>query len=217
MGHIFDPENLFFRTVGEWVDLVGLSLLWAILCLPIVTIGPATAALYHTVYMVFRKGERDTFRRFFRSLRLNLKTGLLSTLALLPVVLVLALLGYWYQLGAATQGSMGRLAFSYFYVLALLPLGLACWLFPLLGRFEFPLRQLFSTAGLLALGHLPTTLLVILLTLAVYLLIVSFPLLLFLLPALWALLLSFPLERVFAKHAPANKEPEDSDPPSQHE
>ena len=46
---IFDPENGFFRTLSRMVDVVGLSLLWVVLSLPLVTFGPACAALYHTV------------------------------------------------------------------------------------------------------------------------------------------------------------------------
>ena len=46
---IFDPENGFFRTLSRMVDVVGLSLLWVALSLPLVTFGPACAALYHTV------------------------------------------------------------------------------------------------------------------------------------------------------------------------
>ena len=38
------------RTIGEWVqigcDLVLLNILWLVCCLPIVTIGASTAALY---------------------------------------------------------------------------------------------------------------------------------------------------------------------------
>ena len=59
---IFNPENLVFRMLSKGVDFVGLSLLWLLLCIPIVTIGPATAALYYTVVKVFRQKKEDAFR-----------------------------------------------------------------------------------------------------------------------------------------------------------
>ena len=46
---IFNPNNLFFQGCSKIFDLVVLSALWLALCLPVVTIGPATAALYYTV------------------------------------------------------------------------------------------------------------------------------------------------------------------------
>ena len=45
---VFDPDNLFWRIMARGVDFVGLSIFWIALCLPVVTIGPATAALYYT-------------------------------------------------------------------------------------------------------------------------------------------------------------------------
>lgn len=189
------------------VDIVGLSIFWAVLCLPIVTIGPATAALYYTVYKVFREHEKGTFGRFFRSVWQNLKRGALATLILLPLAAVIYLLGFWYGQLVDAYGSVGRMAYAFFYVLALLAVGLCCWLFPMLGRFEYTVKGLYSTAFQLALGHLPTTVIVLAITLLVYVLCVQFPALIFVLPSCWALAISYPLEKAFKKHMP----PQESD------
>ena len=39
--HLFDPGNMLFSSLARIVDIVGLSLLWVLLCIPVVTIGPA--------------------------------------------------------------------------------------------------------------------------------------------------------------------------------
>ena len=44
MRDLFNPEKGLWRWLGTLVDVCGLSLLWTALCLPVVTIGPATAA-----------------------------------------------------------------------------------------------------------------------------------------------------------------------------
>ena len=54
---VFDPENGWWAFLGRMVDLVGLSLAWAFLSLPVVTFGPATSALYYTVVKCFRQKE----------------------------------------------------------------------------------------------------------------------------------------------------------------
>ena len=41
----FNPENPFFRFTGRVLDIMVLSVLWLVCSLPIVTIGPASAAL----------------------------------------------------------------------------------------------------------------------------------------------------------------------------
>ena len=43
---VFDPDNLFWRLLSRGVDFVGLGLFWIALCLPVVTIGPATDPHY---------------------------------------------------------------------------------------------------------------------------------------------------------------------------
>jgi uncharacterized membrane protein YesL len=196
MNHIFDPENLFFSTLSRLVDIVGLSLFWAMLCIPVVTIGPATAALYYAVVKSFRQGNPKTFRLFFQALWADAKQGVLCTLPFLPIALLVYFLGNVYAL-AAGQGGMGFAAYGFYLVMALVPVAVACWLFPLLGRFENTTRALWSTALRLTIAHLPTTILLVALTIACVLLTLKVPVLVFVLPALWALLASFPLEHAF--------------------
>ena len=54
MNEFFNPEKGIWAWLSAMVDVVGLSILWLILCLPVVTIGPATAALYYTVVKYVR-------------------------------------------------------------------------------------------------------------------------------------------------------------------
>ena len=61
---IFDPDSYFWRPLGYVGELVVLSLLWVVCCLPVVTAGQATAALYDCVAHCVRRGEGDLFGRF---------------------------------------------------------------------------------------------------------------------------------------------------------
>ena len=51
---IFNPENSIWRVTGKLVDLMLLSVFWLACSLPVVTLGPASAALYHTVVQCIR-------------------------------------------------------------------------------------------------------------------------------------------------------------------
>ena len=208
MDRIFSPDNLFFRTLARGVDIVGLSLLWVLLCIPVVTIGPATAALYHAIARVFRfHEEAGAFGLFFRSLRTNLKQGALATLILLPFAALLC--GLYWVYGAALDAELAgaTVAYVFFLILLIIPIGLVCWLFPLLGRFQFSLPDLFVTAFRLIVAHIPTTLVMVVLSvLLVSLSAWLYPLMLFA-PGLWAVCASHLLERAFAKHM--EPQPED--------
>ena len=107
MNRLFDPQNLLFQALSWMVDLVGISLFWAILCLPVVTIVPATAALYHTAALCLRQGEKGAFLRFFRSFWQNLKQGCLLSV---PLVILGALLFWGQNVMAAASVLLGGAA-----------------------------------------------------------------------------------------------------------
>ena len=159
---IFDPENLFFRILARGVDLVGLSLLWALLCIPAATAGSATAALYYTVVKVFRQGRDDGFTIYLRAFRDNLKQGIPVTLLSIPVMVFLA---WGYNVMANNLStSAGVVMYMAYYVAMLVPAGVLCYLFPLMGRFSFETKALVRTAFTMALRHIPSTVVIVLLT-----------------------------------------------------
>lgn len=61
-------------------DLVGLTFLWVIGCIPIVTIFTSTAATYHTVVTCVRGGKAGITAEFKAAYLRNLKQGILLTL-----------------------------------------------------------------------------------------------------------------------------------------
>ena len=207
MSGLFDPKNDLWRTVSTMTDVCGLSFLWAAACVPVVTIGPATAALYFAVVRHVRRREDGAFKAFFHSFRMNFKQGILATL----VVLVPA---FFLQLGwrlcrmAAASTSYGYAVLAGYSLLMLLPLGALMFLFPLLGRFSFSLKDLFAMASRLTLAHLPTALLLVAINGAAAFLCLRLVLPLFFVPALAALASSLLLEKVFRRYAPELEEEE---------
>ena len=133
MRQVFDPDNLVWSIVSRGVDLVGLSLLTALLCIPVVTAGPALAALYYTVVKCFRQREKGTFGIFFRAFRADFRTAALAALICVPCAL---LLWFGYSVMRANWGSpAGAVMFVAYDIALVVPAGIVCWLFPLLGRF----------------------------------------------------------------------------------
>lgn len=195
---VFDPENLWWAFLGRGVDLVGLSLAWAFLSLPVLTFGPATSALYYAVVKSFRQKEKNAFTLFWRAFRGNLKQGIRATLICVPVLLLLI---FGYSVMKANWGSdFGAVMFVAYDIALVVPLGVMVWLFPLLGRFDAPLKDSLRTAAMLTFRHLPSTVILVLLTIetAVSLLEKWWPV--FFAPALWALLCSLFMERIFPKY-----------------
>ena len=134
MGEFFNPEKGIWAWLSTLVDVVGLSVLWIALCLPVVTIGPATAALYYAVVRYVRRRESGAFGGYLRSFRANFAVGLRATLTVIPLFLLL-LGGYrivcWY---GTRLGGMAYILYVAYYFALVLPAGVVCWLFPLLGQ-----------------------------------------------------------------------------------
>ena len=127
---------------------------------------------------------------------------------LIVLLLILHHIVRWY--GTRAGGALYVLYVAQYFFL-MLPAGMLCWLFPLLGRFEYTVGGLFRTALQLTVAHLPSTVVVVLLTAqtAVFCIEEWWPVVF--MPAVATLLISLFFERIFQKHSP---EPEDPEPPS---
>ena len=202
MGDFFNPEKGIWAWLSTLVDVVGLSVLWIALCLPVVTIGPATAALYYTVVKCVRARDSGAFGCYLRSFLENFKTGLKTTLIVLPAAALLLAVHHiarWY--GTRVGGLLYILYVAQYFAL-MLPAGVLCWLFPLLGRFDYRVRDLFRTAFQLTMVHLPSTVVIVLLTAQAVVLCVARWWPVVFVPVIAMLLVSLFTERVFQKYAP---------------
>ena len=99
-----------------------------------------------------------------------------------------------------------------YYTILTLPAGVLCWLFPLLGRFEYRVGPLFAAALQLTLRHLPTTVVVVLLTAQAAVLCAAWWWPVVFVPAVAMLLVSLFTERIFAKYSPELAPEEDAEP-----
>lgn len=192
---------MFWRWMAKLADVLVLSLLWLLCSVPIVTVGAATAALYDAAARCVRGGESGPWGRFLRTFRAELSTAIPAALACgLPLLLFLWIFR-WLRL-AAQAGVPGMEVLSAAYLVVLiLPVGTFCWMFPLLSRFTFRPLGLLWTAFQLALAHLPSTVMVVLLTVAVVAVSLWLVVPIFFAPCLLILLWSLFMEPVFRRHA----------------
>ncbi len=200
MGTFFNPESSFWRGIGKFADILGLSLLWLFLSLPVLTLGAATAALYDAAVKCVLGRESGPFRRFWTTFRRELKTGALATL-LWGGVCLLLIRGVWVlRAGVVFEGTAAVLVLALWYAVLLIPVGALCWMFPLLSRFTFSVKKLISTALRLTLGYFPRTAGVVLAALAGVILSVWLTLPMLVAPCLVAMAWGKLMEGVFQKY-----------------
>ena len=197
LRRFFNPDSLIWKPLGFLGDLVTLSLLWAVCSIPLVTLGPASAALYDTAVFVLREKKGPPFSHFFSVFRRELKEGIFSTLLCAVCLLIMVLLFYAALRlfpGFAERGglvSVIAVLFAFFF------LGFLCWLWPVLSRFALPLAALHITGLRLALGHSLRSAAMSVLWGAALFFSLRYVSPLFFLPGLAACLSSFLIEPVF--------------------
>ena len=210
---IFNPENAVFRMINKLLDLMVLSLVWAVCCIPVVTAGAASAALYYAVVKAVRRQRSYPVREFWKSFRANLKKGILIQVIWLMLAAMM-LISDVPLFAALLNGKeiQDRVLLVLLAVKAVFLAGMPCWLYPLLSRFEQRLLRLAEAALYMLLRYFPITLLGVILLLGAWLLLAWEPLLVVLVPGITAMLLSFFLEPFLRKLVrPGEAQEEDAD------
>ena len=76
-GTIFGYDGKYVKVIDKIFNTIVLSLFWLIGCLPIITIGVSTTAMYYTAVKVIKNEEGYVLEQFLKSYRRNLKDGIL--------------------------------------------------------------------------------------------------------------------------------------------
>ncbi len=195
---MFNPESLVWRIVSRGVDMIGLSLFWTLLSLPIVTCGTATSALYHTVIKCFIQKDPTPFRTFWKSFKENLTPGIILTLIALVFI---AVFGYgYYVMRSNWSTSLGQIMFVIYDILLIIPIGALCYVFPMQARFEQKPKQLYMNAFYMTIRHLPTTVIVVLMTVELIIGTMEYWWPIFFTPILWAMLCALFMEKLFRQY-----------------
>lgn len=177
-------------------DLLVAGFLWLLFSLPVITIGPASCALYYTVVKVVRRKRETVWKAFWYSFRSNLRQGLLVTVC----CLLYGGIFLWCSQVADAVGGYQRGLVTAMAILALPFLLILPWIFPVISRFQAGLVRQLQYAVYMAVGHFPTTLALLAMLAVVILLVVMFPFLLAILPGIYTYAASFLTERVMRSY-----------------
>ena len=141
-------DNVVMRAIGKIGDLICLNVLWLICCIPVITIGASTTALYTVMLRLVRNEEGYIFRGFFKAFKLNFKQ---STI----IWIILLLLGIVWTVdfrvaGHDTRDSRYRSERDLHELLGFMLLAVTVYIFPLTARYENGIKDTFRNALILA-------------------------------------------------------------------
>ena len=153
-------DNPIARALGRLCDLVILNLLFIVCSLPIITIGASATAMYTVMLKLVKDEEGYILKGFLAAFVQNFKKG---TIAWLILLIVNALVYFNIYLSSMMDiPTMSTVFMVIFMVFAVVILCGSLYVFPLIARYENPLKNTFKNAFLLSIGRLPFTALLVL-------------------------------------------------------
>lgn len=197
-------DSPVFHIADQITDLLVAGFLWLVFSAPVVTIGPASAALYYTVVKVVRRKRETVTKSFLYAFRLNLKQGIGLTLLYMAYGAFLAFYIYSATYGEVQGG--GYVAVIGGIILAAPFLFTLPYIFPVLSRFQFKVSRLLQYALHMSVGHFMTTFALLFMLLSVGFFIYLFPFFLAVLPGVYVYVSSFLMERVLRGYLAAERE-----------
>lgn len=150
MKRLFDPESPLMRILADFADLVVLNLLWLLCCIPVITVGASTTALYRCLLNMASSEKTWNAKTFFTAFRSNFFKATVIWLILLTILVLL---------GADAWLLNRDVLPSPLFFGALIVVGAIFWLFtkafvfPLAAQFDNTVGKTLANAVILAFSH----------------------------------------------------------------
>ena len=161
-------ENPVMQGLSVAFELIVLNILTILAAFPVVTAGASVTALFDVTGRMVRSEDLYTARTFMRSLRQNMRKGVVLGLLFIVAAILIAL-NY-----AAASRFIPVLRFASL-AIALLVTALGIYAFGLTARFENSIALTLKNAAMLTVGFFPRTVILVVFTLCFYLLAMRFP------------------------------------------
>ena len=194
---LFNYNNPVIVFMVKVANMIIVSLYWVLCCLPVVTILPACAALYHAVTKVIFGNGNGVTRDFFSAFKAALRPGVALSI-LLEVVGGLVAFGIYTGLQIWDAGMFGTV-----YMAAGILIGFVCltalvYVAPTLSRFEGGISVILRLSAYFAMKNQFRSAWYVILLGLMFWFVDFFPLLLLVAPALYTDLIRGGTEKLMA-------------------
>ncbi|MCI9381952.1 MAG: YesL family protein [Dorea sp.] len=171
MNNLFNLDGPVLQFVNKIVYSVYLNILWFICCIPVITAGASTTALFYVTLKIAKNEEGNITKAFFHSFRENLRQSTLIWLILLVLGIILGADGYiLYHM--RFENVFWTLCTAVFCVAAAAYAIVLMYIFPLLARFDNTVGAMFKNALFIGVRFLFCTVLMAVIYFAMLLVVV---------------------------------------------
>ena len=144
-------DSAYSQIMTKVFDILWLSILSILCCIPLITIGTSLSSLYYVMLKLVRDEETAVTRNYFKAFKQNFLQSLPVTIILLVITGILA--ADFHILGQSDSQN-ASVIYGCCIVILLAAAAVFSYVFPLMARYQNTTRKIFENAARLAASHL---------------------------------------------------------------
>lgn len=160
MNKLFDLDSPIMRALSRIGDLMILNIMVIFCCVPIITAGAAFTGMHYVLLKIARGEEGYLVRGYFKSFKQNFRQATIIWLIMIAVFTLIIM-----DLIILSNNVMDSSRIYTILILAILIILLiiSVYVFPILARFENPIKNTFRNAFFMSFLNLPKSILMLVL------------------------------------------------------
>ncbi len=206
---VFSYDGKFMEFLRKTGELIILSVVFLVCCIPVITLSSSVASLYYSVIKSVRRNRGTALGEFFSSMKRTLPKGCLITF---EMAVWFAALYFGRNILLALDTDMGKSMSVIYLILMTASLGVIAYIFPILSRFEMKVGRMWKLAFVMCIRFFPITVALVVGTVLLgWAQFYIFPMAcILLLPGVWCFIITFMMERALLAYMPKPEEDDDS-------
>lgn len=158
MFGFLNVDSPFYKALAKITNYAVLGVLWVFSCIPIITVGAASAAVYAAHHKVIQNGNGYVWRTYWQQFRANFKQSTILWLIMMVFLAVFAADFYiLFRMGAAQKPAI-------LYVFLALSIICIMWMqywLPYIVHIEDRIPTVLKNTLIMTVAHLPQSLLIL--------------------------------------------------------
>lgn len=206
---LLEPDSSFMYFMTKAGQVIILNFLWLVSCIPVFTIGSATASLYYAMMKNIRRNRGYPVMEYLSSFKRTFVKGSILTLV---AGICFFLLYHLQTIALMRENDTGIFLSRIYTTLMVVTAAVLIYLFPVLSRFTMKMTSMVKLAFVMAVRYIGYTILILAVTAAlvfIWFYYLPVPVILFL-PGAWCYVCTFMIEKALRKYMPAPDGNEDA-------
>ena len=155
--NVFQVDGMLYRLLDRITSFLFLNILWLVLCLPVVTIFPATTAMFGVIRKWHNEEDVMIFKHFFKLFKENFRQSFLIGIIWFGIAFVL----YFNILASLHMPQLMRLSMlAIFFSFSLLFIITSIFICPVMVHYDMNMIELMKNVLFIAVTKLKNSLLV---------------------------------------------------------